>query len=70
VKPEKKGTLNVEANLGTTKPPATTVTKKAGADISTAAKKNESLKHGTSKANNKINERDMNNPKEKDCQIY
>ena len=59
--------MNVEANTAATKPAAS---KKPPNDNATAAKKNESLKHGTSKANNKINERDMNNPTDKDCEIY
>ena len=32
--------------------------------------KKEELRHGGSKANNKINERDLKNPKDKDCLIY
>lgn len=40
--------------------------KKAGAE----GQKKETMKHGGSKINNKINERDLKNPKEKDCIIY
>ena len=32
--------------------------------------KKEELRHGTSRVNNKINERDLKNPKDKDCTIY
>lgn len=60
-KPQKKETGEVR------KP-----TRKAGETTPVAGPgtKKDEMKHGGSKLNNKINERDLKNAKDKDCQIY
>ena len=62
VKPIKKEVLDIE---GPARAP-TKIAKKPERN----EKKKEELRHGGSKANNKINERDLKNQKEKDCIIY